>query len=160
MGQRGSHLVKVHPHLASQHVVDGRTRTAVRDVNHGDTCAALEQLAPHVADGAVARSGISHFAGVGLEIAHQLGQVFDGQDGGVDHHHAGRFHDLGHAHKVLDRIVRQLAVHGGVHAVGGQRGHAQGQTVRRGPRHFSHADGAACAAPVFQHHGLLEDAGQ
>ncbi|MNT12062.1 hypothetical protein D3C72_1469770 [compost metagenome] len=160
MWQRRGDLVKVHRHLAGQHIVDGRACTTVGDVHHGGAGAALEQLAPHVADGAVARGRVRHLAGVGLEVLHQVGKVLDGQRGGVDHDDAWRLHDLGHTDKVLGGVVGQLGVHGGVHAVGRQRGNANGEAVWRCAGHFGHADGAACAAPIFQHHGLLEDAGQ
>ncbi len=156
--QRRGHLVEVHRHLAAEHVVDGRAGAAVGDVHHRGARAALEQLAPHVADGAVARRRVRHLAGVGLEVLDQLGKAGDRQDVGVDDDHAGRLDDFRHADKVLDRVVGQLGIDRGVDAVRRQRGNAERQAVGRGARHFGGADRAARAGAVFQHHRLLEDA--
>jgi hypothetical protein len=93
------------------------------------------------------------FAGVGLQVLHELGKVVGRHQLGVDHDHAGRLDDLGHADEVVDGVIGQLLEHGGVHAMGGQRGNAEGHAVG-GTCHFGHADGAAGAGLVLDHHRL------
>ncbi len=159
VGQRRGHLVKVHRHLAAQHIVDGGACTTVGNVQHVHTRRLDELRAPHVADGAVARGGIADLAGVGLQVGHQLGKILGRNQLGVDHHDARGLDDLGHAHEVFGRVVRQLGVDRRVDAVGRQGCNTKGQAVGC-TRHFGHADGATGTRLVFNHYRLAQQLGQ
>ena len=144
---------KVKALAVSWHVVDGRARALVGDVRHLGARALQELGAPNVGDGTVAGCGKAYLAGMGLEVGDEFGEVPGRNLRGVDHQHTGGLDDFGHAHEVVDGVVGQLLVDGRVHALGGQRGDAEGHAVG-GAGHFGHADAAASAGAVLDHHGL------
>ena len=151
----GGHAVEHEGHRARQQIAD-RQRTAL--VGHVDGLRAdllAQQLRLQVRQRAGALRSEVDVAVPGLDPAHELGDR-PGRHVGIDDQHVRRVGDQADGNE----IAREIGLGVGVEVAGdGLRGHgAQEEVVAVGgqARRDVHAQGAAGAGPVVDHHALRE----
>ena len=141
--------------MAGDHVGERGRAALVGNVRHLDAGHALEQLPIEM----VGRSGPARcerqLAGIVLGIGHELGHRMHRQ--GRRHHEderdpaAERDRD-----EILDRIVRQLLVHGGADRERSAAGHHDGVAIGRGLGAGGRPDYRARTRPVLDHDGFAQ----
>ena len=139
-------------HLAAQQVLQRRARALVGHVHHLHAGLLLQHGTRHMLQRAVARRGIVELAGVGLGVAHQLGQRLHRQLGAHDDDLRCRQH-IGHRGKVALLPALGLGQVGRDDVVARVL-HQQRVAVGIGTLDQIGGDGAVAAALVVHHHRL------
>ncbi|XQU69884.1 hypothetical protein OJJOAM_002615 [Cupriavidus sp. H18C1] len=116
----------------------------------------LELLAEHVAEAAGARRRVRILARVGLQRGQEFLVVL-GREVRVDRDHVGDVGQVRDGLEVLDRVVRQLRIAGGVDRHRRHRRDADRVAVRRRLGDRVGADRAAATGAVLDHHRLAQD---
>ena len=149
-GQAGEHRLR----LATEQIVERWRDAAVRDVHEEDAGLLLEQLHRQVRQRPRTGRAVAQLPGLAARVVEQLAQRVHRQRC-VDHQHVGRGTDHADRREVLDRVVRHLA-RGRRRAVRGDITLHQRAAVGHGARRGLAGDGAAAAADVVDHEGLVQ----
>ena len=119
----------------------------------------LHQLHAQVRDRARAGAGVVQLAGVGLGVLDEFGKRAHRQIG-VDQQHIGQAVDQRDRREILDGVIGQIGVDGGVDHMRALRGDDQRVAVGPGLGHVDRAHGAAGAALVVDQHRNAQLAAQ
>ena len=144
-----------HRHVAGHHVVERRPAAPIGDMLDVGAGHALEQLHVDVMRRAHAARGVAELAGLGFREPDQIGDAGDRQRR-IDHQHERDRGDQRDRGEILDRIVRQLLVDGGIERQRRARRREQGVAVGRRARDIGGAGRGALAGAVLDDEGLAQ----